>query len=160
MPNPLINRVLKPGAWHFNYVRFKFHSRVFMKFTYCIYMFIDSVSGLSLVLSLLFGCTDMRYRISVIMLVIRFLLLSLYTPLIHIIVYSVNGAKLFWLWKTYLGNYESDIIKPLGQILKWWMWSPGKMFLMIHMCALGFIFLGILFGSQIYWGDLPFHVVC
>ena len=84
-------------AFLFNYVRFKFHSRVFMKFTYCIYMFIDSVSGLSLVLSLLFDCTDMRYRISVIMLVIRFLLLSLYTPLIHIIVYSVNGAKLFWL---------------------------------------------------------------
>ena len=39
-------------AFLFNYVRFKFHSRVFMKFTYCIYMSIDSISGLSLVLSL------------------------------------------------------------------------------------------------------------
>ena len=78
---------------------------------------------------------DIGYRISVIMLVIKFLLFSLYTPLIRTIVYSVNGAKLFWLWKTYLGNYENDKIKPLGQILKWWMWSPGKKCFWWFTCA-------------------------
>ena len=78
-------------------------------------MFIDSVSGLSLVLSLLFSCTNMRYRISVIMLVIRFLWLSLYKLLIRIIVYSINGAKSFGYEKPTLAIMKVIKSSPWGK---------------------------------------------
>ena len=79
----------------FNYVLFRFHSKIFIKFTYCI-SFVDSSSGSPLLVSLLVECIERRCGLLFSMPSMSFLLLLSYIYICFIyLCISINGAKLF-----------------------------------------------------------------